>query len=308
MEPHRPLSRLWPPRGVLHRAVRRVRAALRVGSPPDSSPYGQLREAFHRTEGWCDPLSLPVWDAMLIHQRAAGVRGHLLEIGVYRGKSAALLAAHLDPGAERLFLVDPTMDAEAVRQTLVRVRPAADRALVFVLEPSARVLDGQAGAARGQFRWIHIDGSHAFACVSEDLASAHELLAEDGVVVLDDFFSIEYPHLTEAVFRYLAQNPTHFSLFLLAGRKGYLARPRGAPHYRHYCLESLVADVEARDGAMALWKTGAPGELDCFALRPREPSGQRLRGVDAQPHVIHTDARPWAPRLPPGVASPRGGA
>jgi hypothetical protein len=68
-----------------------------------------------------------------------------------------------------------------------------------------------------------------------------------------------------------------------------------------------VVDVEARDGAMALWKTGAPGELDCFALRPREPSGQRLRGVDAQPHVIHTDARPWAGRLPPGVAAPERG-
>jgi SAM-dependent methyltransferase len=280
--------------------VRRVRAAVASRSrDPEMVRYERLSRLVGRIRGWCHPVTVPVWDGMLGYQRRSGVRGHLLEIGVLRGKSAAVLAAHVDPESERLFLVDPSMDASAVRRTLRRVRPAAERALVLLREKSHEVLAGEAGGSRGRFRWIHIDGDHSAACVLEDLATANDLLSPDGVVVLDDFFVIDFPHLTEATFRYLAQHPTHFSLFLVGGRKGYLARPGAAPHYRYYCLRSLIADLEARDVEMTLRKPGQPGELDCFALLVRQVPGQRLRGLDSAPGVIHTEAWPFPGRDTP---------
>ena len=276
----------------LRRIVQRFRAPHATGSfDPKVARYLSLRREFDRAEGWCSDISAPVWDSMLVHQRETGVRGDVLEIGVYRGKSALLLAGHVDPQAERLFLVDPRMDEAEVRRTLERARPEAGPALRFLHIESTEVLTSEAGSARGRLRWAHIDGSHATACVLADLASAHDLLAEDGVAVLDDFFDIGYPHLTEVVFRYLGAHPEHFALFLAAGNKGYLARPQAAPHYRHYCLHSLVGDLEARGVEMALWKSGLPGEIDCFALKPREFVGQRLRGIDDDPNRIYTDAR-----------------
>jgi len=276
----------------LRRIVQRFLSPHATGSlDPKIARYRALRRAFDRTEGWCTDISAPVWDAMLVHQRDTGVRGDMLEIGVYRGKSALLLAGHVDPQTERLFLVDPRMDEDGVRHTLERARPEAGPALRFLHIESTEVVTSEARSVRGRLRWVHIDGSHATACVLADLASAHDLLAEDGVAVLDDFFDIGYPHLTETVFRYLGAHPENFALFLAVGNKGYLARPQAAPHYRQYCLHSLVGDLEARGVEMALWKSGLPGEIDCFALKPREFVGQRLRGIDGDPNRIYTDAR-----------------
>jgi predicted O-methyltransferase YrrM len=276
----------------LRRIVRRFLAPHPTRSlDPKIARYLALRKAFDRAEGWCADISAPVWDAMLVHQRDAGVRGDVLEIGVYRGKSAVLLAGHVDPQAERFFLVDPRMDEEEVRRTLERARPDVGPALRFLHIESVEVVTSEAVSTRGRLRWVHIDGSHATACVLADLASAHDLLAADGIAVLDDFFDIGYPHLTEAVFRYLGAHSEHFTLFLAVGNKGYLARPRAAPAYRHYCLHSLVSDLEARGVEMALWKSGLAGELDCFALKPREFVGQRLRGIDDDPTRIYTDTR-----------------
>ncbi|HYB42559.1 MAG TPA: class I SAM-dependent methyltransferase [Candidatus Methylomirabilis sp.] len=282
---------------ILRRVVKRARrlCGRRAPRDPEIARYLELKRAFDRTEGWCSEVSLAVWDSMLAHQRERGVRGDLLEIGVYRGKSALLLAAHLDPSTERLFLVDPTMDQDGVRRTLEGSRAAAGPALRFLPIDSAEVLSSEARSARRRLRWIHIDGGHSVHCLLADLASAHELLADDGVAVIDDFFNVGYPHLTETTFRYLANQPERLALFLAGGNKGYLARPQVAPHYRHYCLQSLIGDLEARGVEMALWKTGLPGEIDCFAIQPREFSGQRLRGIDGDQSTIHSDARPDGP-------------
>ena len=46
---------------------------------------------------------------------------------------------------------------------------------------------------RRSFRWIHIDGEHTGQAVANDLAIAHDLLADDGIICIDDFFSPAYP-------------------------------------------------------------------------------------------------------------------
>ena len=53
---------------------------------------------------------------------------------------------------------------------------------------------------RRSFRWIHIDGEHTGQAVGNDLAIAHELLADDGIICIDDFFNPAYAQVSAASF------------------------------------------------------------------------------------------------------------
>src|SRR5258708_13460081 len=57
--------------------------------------------------GFVMPESIAVWDFFLAEQQGERVAGALLEIGVYYGKSAIMLAMQARP-EEELVLVDPT--------------------------------------------------------------------------------------------------------------------------------------------------------------------------------------------------------
>ena len=50
-------------------------------------------------------FSMQVMDSLLTHQGSLGVTGHLLEFGVYKGRSASLVSAHVRE-QERFILAD----------------------------------------------------------------------------------------------------------------------------------------------------------------------------------------------------------
>ena len=54
------------------------------------SPLEKYRSMFRRTPGWFQWEAAAIWDALYEFHRTEGIHGDLLEIGVFRGKSAAL--------------------------------------------------------------------------------------------------------------------------------------------------------------------------------------------------------------------------
>ncbi len=261
--------------------------AVRPGASKGEAERAPQLEAFERylaihtdTEGWFAEEAAAAWDALLAFQRRRGQAGNLLEIGVWHGKSAALLALHTDFSRETCVLVDRYMNDPVVESTLDRARPDWREAVNLVRIDSARlVVDPLVVEGFASFRWIHIDGEHSARAVSSDLSLAATLLAEDGIVCLDDFLSWLYPQVTEAVFRYLRENPDHFSLFLCGHNKGYLARTHFVHEYLGFCDRELLDEIEARGFEPMLAKTTYPAELNCFSLGPRSANVRR-RGPD----------------------------
>ncbi len=237
------------------------------------------------TEGWFRLESAAIWDALLARQKTAGIEGHLLEIGVWHGKSAALLASHLNTAMETCVLVDLHMERERVEETLNRTD--ADLSAVRLLPTDSRRLPLDPLMVEGfrAFRWIHIDGEHTGDAVTNDMAVANSLLSADGVVVVDDFFSWMYPQITEAVFRYVRANPDHFALFLCGFNKAYLARPHRSHEWLAFCRDGLSVALEARDVETTLSKTTYPGEMNVFGIGPRG-HGRAQRGPDWDPDTI----------------------
>jgi SAM-dependent methyltransferase len=247
--------------------------------------HGAYRRITAGIEGWFGDGAIAVWDSLLAFQRRERVSGHMLEIGVHHGKSAALLAMYAEPGT-KVLLVDHGLKTAQIEKSLMAARPAPGVEFVTVHGDSRELaVNPLVSETFRAHRWIHIDGEHSAGAVTSDMRIANQLLAKEGVLVIDDFFSWLYPQVTEAVLRYVRQNPDDFALFLCGFNKAYLARPHFAHRYLAFCAEELPGALEARGQDTTVGKTTFPAEMNVFGVGPRF-QGKALRGPDWEDTVI----------------------
>lgn len=160
-----------------------------------------------------------LFDAVDGAQRNAGISGDILEIGCYQGTSAILLG-YMKQESERLIICDLfDGETESEEDMLERYRyytPNFGRQMFeanylrfhsqlpeIIPQPSSTL--HHAGLGR-TFRFIHIDGSHNYDLVRQDLLLAKELLVPGGVVSFDDLLSPHTPGVTAAVWEGVAND------------------------------------------------------------------------------------------------------
>ena len=145
-------------------------------------------------------------------QQRHGPEGDLLEIGVFLGKSAALLGL-LRHGAQRLVACDvfdsvPYPDEATVRESreffqglsrseFERRYLSVHTELPEIIEDlSSTLLDH--GLSR-TFRFAHVDAGHTYAAVRDDARLVRELLVPGGLAVFDDWRTGHVPGVHAAV-------------------------------------------------------------------------------------------------------------
>ncbi|MFE9423591.1 class I SAM-dependent methyltransferase [Kitasatospora sp. NPDC006697] len=169
--------------------------------------------------GWFWPIDQQLFGWLLDQQSESGLRGDLLELGSYLGRSAIVMGAHLRPGES--FTVCDLFDSEApdgenaaemamsYRKTLTRSAfernyLAFHSELPTIVQAPTSVL-GDGRISPGSCRFVHIDASHLYEHVAVDIRTAKAALGPGGIVVLDDFRSQHTPGVAaaawEAVFR-----------------------------------------------------------------------------------------------------------
>ncbi len=163
------------------------------------------------------PGSLERGDAELMvylseAQHVRSVRGDLLEIGTWFGRTSILLGFLAGEG-EQLQVCD----------LFDRAPPTEEgrRALIESDEGIATLADFQASYGRfhstmpvihqcpsgelsvttlgRSFRFVHIDGSHLYEAVLEDMTLAHSILKKGGIVVFDDIANLGHLGVPAAV-------------------------------------------------------------------------------------------------------------
>ena len=147
----------------------------------------------------------------LLAERSIVARGDLVELGVYLGKSAALMGRFVEPGES--FTVcdlfgtpgnDDSNNAENARSYRNLERASFERNYLalhadlptIVHDASSTIVDH---VAEHSVRLMHVDASHLYEHVAIDVDSARRLLLPDGVVVFDDFRSDHTPGVSAAV-------------------------------------------------------------------------------------------------------------
>lgn len=160
--------------------------------------------------GWFPVLDQMLFDWFLDRQEDSGVGGDLLEVGVYMGKSAIFTGQHRRPGETYtvcdLFegdAPDAANRAESTKSYAKLTRHLFEENYLAFHDELPRVLQGPSSLVRGEVepgscRFVHIDASHLYEHVHDDIGTARDLLLPDGIVVLDDFRSEHTPGVSIA--------------------------------------------------------------------------------------------------------------
>ncbi len=240
--------------------------------------YKEFCDGFNDVEGWFSLDSAALWDALLEYQASLKLGGHIFEIGVFKGKSAAMLALHMAKD-ENLLLVDPWTLDDVVRNRLLAVKPDN---LLFCPMPSTAVWSSQViQTGRFSFRWIHVDGEHSGVAVDNDLRLANELLHDKGVLVVDDFFNPAYPQITWSTIRFLDKHRYELAPFLCGFNKLYICRPAALKDYLSFVKDHILEQMTERGREAILYKTTYPSDLNCFGIGPHyDKSLPQLWGPD----------------------------
>lgn len=180
---------------------------------------------WQKVPGWLHPLDLELFTEILGHQQTAGVRGDVLEIGAFHGKSAIALGYWLNEG-EQVTVCDIFGDTTQVPTEgcdpydgLTADLFLAQWAKYHTAPPDLRVMPSSQLVLDRGYRFIHIDGGHAYPVVYEDinLCVPH---ATD-VIVLDDYRSSHTPGVSAALWEAVADGKLF--PFLLSEVKAYCA-------------------------------------------------------------------------------------
>jgi hypothetical protein len=169
-------------------------------------------------------------------QRAHGIAGDLFEIGVHHGKSAVLLGNLAGP--EETVGV---CDIFGGQSDNVSVSGVGDRGIfesnMATYAPGTRVqvfekLSSQLTPDEipGPYRLFHVDGGHLVDEARMDMELGVAVLAEGGVIVVDDPFRPEWPGVTEAILAFCDAHDD-FTPIALGFNKLVLAKTDFAPLY-----------------------------------------------------------------------------
>lgn len=183
----------------------------------------------------------------------AGVRGNLLEIGVFEGRSAIPAGCFLGEG-EFFYAIDPfgQIDRDpkltygGVGNGVAFTRNWAlvfgDLARLRVLQATSEQVSKDESVTRAwtPFKYISVDGDHSLAGTLLDLRLAREHAAPDGVVAVDDVFNSEWPSVAEALHTFLQETP-NLRPFCEGWGRVFLCHPAIITRYQTALKEMITA-------------------------------------------------------------------
>lgn len=183
-----------------------------------------IKTRFEQIPGWFRAIDCSLFHWILSKQTEEHETGDIAELGVYQGKSAILMGLHLQ-ASEEFVVIDlfdqipedgpnrvensahyPQLTQAMFEENYRKFHPQLPR---IVQGQSREIVDH---ARHGTYRFVHIDASHLYGHVREDIAASRRLLGSQGIVVFDDFREPHTPGVAAAVWEAVANDNLHVLL------------------------------------------------------------------------------------------------
>lgn len=199
--------------------------------------------------GWLHEEAALLTAHLVAGQRALGLAGPTLEIGVYHAKYLAVLYKLSRPGEPvvgvDLFVGvhDKGAAGETVRANIAAACGENARLKVVIadsLQLTAERLSREIGAAGARF--ISIDGGHTKELVLHDLEVAAPLLRPGGIMALDDAFNQTTPGVIEAIAEFFLGQAPRLAPFAICFNKLFVTTPE---YHAPYLQETIAFLDEA---------------------------------------------------------------
>ncbi len=168
-------------------------------------------KAVQDIDGWFYSEDAIIFEAINRIQTGRRMSGDFLEIGVYYGKSAAFLG-FLREAHERFIVCDlfdkraksaenqaekeawyPGLDRQIFESRYLQLHSELPQIFVCNSDRIQRL-----AKLRRTFRFVHLDGSHLYRIIRQDIRTACDLLKPGGVVAIDDYRSAHTPGVAAA--------------------------------------------------------------------------------------------------------------
>jgi len=190
-------------------------------------------------EGMMSRFSVSIFDCLLAHQAARGLDGDIVELGVFRGKSAAVLARHLtEKQSLHLYDINDNFDRTRLERTGKR--------MIFNVANTLDLRPRDFAGLKRSVRFCHIDASHMLMPTMHEMALADYMLADNGILCLDDYTNLNYSQILAAAFKYLFTTSTDLTMFMVTNEKAYLCRRKSFAPHEAYILDELRQDMAVR--------------------------------------------------------------
>jgi hypothetical protein len=207
--------------------------------------YQFLEQVVRKLDGWLlDAACIRTLD-LLEFQEDLGLPGPLLEIGVYGGKYFSVLLRSAQVTGAKVVGVDTFQfkPLDEVKAALEAQTRRCRTPPTFIARPSsecdAQFLLQQLGAPP---RFVSVDGSHERNDVFWDMRLTEAILANEGLVAVDDFLNPMTLGVNEALHLFFAQ-PRNLAPVAYVANKLFLSRPAWAKRYRDHLEAVVTADT-----------------------------------------------------------------
>lgn len=168
-------------------------------------------EQMDKVDGWFFEADVEIFSHLLACQTAANIKGDMLEIGAYQGKSAILMGYGLRDDEELVIcdLFSDVMDHADISLKPRQQYSGLDQQQFLAnwdrfhsRRPTLEVCESsELDLGERKLRFIHVDGCHSYQCVANDISLAVTHIAERGVIAIDDYRGVETPGVAAAVWQ-----------------------------------------------------------------------------------------------------------
>jgi hypothetical protein len=205
----------------------------------------------NEVHGWLAPLAATLVQAIGKIQDEQHIAGSVAEIGVHHGRLFILMYLLLRRGERALAIdlfsqqsrnVDGSGRGDLAR-FLENVRThAGESGGLTCLEADSTELTGDDLLPRLEraARLFSVDGGHTAALTENDLALGEACLADEGVLILDDYFNQAWPGVSEGTNRFFARGSSELRPVAIGGNKILFAKLDRAQWYRALLADALA--------------------------------------------------------------------
>ncbi|WP_269608945.1 class I SAM-dependent methyltransferase [Prochlorococcus marinus] len=199
----------------------------------------------HDLEGWFFPqdmLSLAIFNEL--HSKN-NIKGHIVEIGVYKGKSFSFLS-HFIKDTENLYGYDtfPEDFYESTNLALENYGANVQYELIKADTSELNNDDIKAKIDGKGIRILHIDAGHEYHEVFHSLLSFSPYVINNGIIVVDDYQDPEFPGIEAAVLDFCEiDRPRRFVPFFSGANKIYLC----VTHMAKLFHEGILSNVNIKN-------------------------------------------------------------
>jgi len=218
-----------------------------MASPQRLDEY--IRHGSRKIKGWLTFADAELIRTVGLAQRDFGISGAVGEIGVHHGKLFILLYL-MRTKQEKAFAVD-VFDMQSLNidnsghgnqvKFLRNVQNVAGNTCgidIFHASSTEITWSDIYKKINQNVRLFSIDGGHTASITYNDLGIAKQSLSKGGVIIIDDYFNLEWPGVSEGVIKFFCKNASLVP-FAIGENKVLICHPKYSLKYRSYLLERI---------------------------------------------------------------------